>query len=179
MAVRSPATALAFRAEHYELQSRAGQQKFELSPVRDDEAAGLAERMCAIPPWSTYGIAPAHLQGLFRPAGNGAMALAVRTPGRIEPVGVAVVRWPWLIGPYMQFLGLDPQFHGQGLGSRVLTWMETEARLAGARNMWICAAGFNDGAQRLYERFGFTSVAALDDLIQDGIPEVLMRKRLR
>jgi ribosomal protein S18 acetylase RimI-like enzyme len=176
---RSPLAAPAFRAERYQLPILGGGQPVaELSPVQPDEAAGLASRMCAIPPWSTYQVNPALLESLFRVSAGGAIALAARLPDVAEPVGVAVIRWPWLIGPYMQFLGLDPSLHGQGLGTRVLTWMETEAKLAKARNLWICAAGFNDGAQRLYERFGFETVAALDDLIKDGVPEILMRKRL-
>jgi diamine N-acetyltransferase len=176
---RSPLAAPAFRADSYQLPVlKAGQPAAELSPVRPDEAAGLAARMCAIPPWSTYQVNAAHLESLFRVSAGGAVALAVRLPSTAEPVGVAVIRSPWLIGPYMQLLGLAPDVHGQGLGTRVLCWMEAEAKLANARNLWICAAGFNEGAQRLYERFGFVPVAALDDLIQNGVPEILMRKRL-
>jgi GNAT superfamily N-acetyltransferase len=177
LVIRLPATSLAFRADRYELTAVTGQSAIELSAVNQGEAADLAVRLSAIPPWSTYCVAPSQLERLFRSA-DGAIALAVRIPNRPAPVGIAVIRWPWLIGPYMQFLGLDPENHGQGLGSRVLHWMEAEAKLANARNMWICAAGFNDGAQRLYERFGFRTVAALDDLIRDGVPEILMRKRL-
>ena len=177
---RSPMAAPAFRADRYQLPVlAAGQPQVELSPVGHDEAADLAARMAAMPPWSTYGVNPALLEGLFRGAAGGAVALALRVPDAAAPIGVAVIRWPWLIGPYMQFLGLDPRVHGQGLGTRVLAWMEAEARLASARNLWICAAGFNNGAQRLYSRFGFETVAALDDLIQDGVPEILMRKQLK
>jgi diamine N-acetyltransferase len=170
----------AFRADRYELPMfAAGQSPATLTPVAASEAAGLAARMAAIPPWSTYGVNPVLLENLFRGTAGGAVALAVRLPNVTLPVGVAVIRSPWLIGPYMQFLGLEPSVHGQGLGTRVLHWMEAEARRTGARNIWICAAGFNDGAQRLYHRFGFETVAALDDLIQDGVPELLMRKRLK
>jgi diamine N-acetyltransferase len=177
---RSPMAAPAFRAERYQLPLlAAGQPHVELSPVGDDEAADLAARMAAIPPWSTYGVNPAHLDALFRGTAGGVVALALRLPDSAPPMGVAVIRWPWLIGPYMQFLGLDPRVHGQGLGTRVLVWMEAEARLANARNLWICAAGFNNGAQRLYSRFGFEAVAALEDLIQEGVPEILMRKQLK
>jgi diamine N-acetyltransferase len=175
---RLPLSAPAFGADWYQLPTvLPGQPPVHLSPVRQDEAADLASRMAAIPPWSTYAIKPAHLESLFRTTVGG-VAFALRLPDQTSPIGVAVVRSPWLIGPYMQFLGLDPVVHGQGIGSRVLDWMEAEALLAGARNLWICAAGFNDGAQRLYQRCGFETVAALDDLIQDGVPEILMRKRL-
>jgi diamine N-acetyltransferase len=179
MTDRLPPAAPAFQAECYQLPTRTPDERpLELSPVRPEEAADLASRMAAIPPWSTYAIKSGHLESLFRATAGGAVALAVRRPEITAPLGVAVVRSPWLIGPYMQFLGLDPRFHGQGIGTRILGWMEAEARLAGARNLWICAAGFNEGAERLYRRNGFEAVVALDDLIQDGVPELLMRKRL-
>jgi diamine N-acetyltransferase len=169
-----------FRAESYDLPVLAtGQEPMTLTPVTPDEAAGLARQMASIPPWSTYGVNPGHLEGLFRGIAGGAATLALRRPGELAPLGVAVVRSPWLLGPYMQFLGLAPHVHGQGLGTRVLSWMQAEATSAGSRNIWICAAGFNEGAQRLYTRFGFKPVATLDDLIIDGVAEVLMRKRLQ
>jgi diamine N-acetyltransferase len=177
MVVRHPPTAPAFRADRYEV-PEPGAAPLVLSPVRHDEAADLAGQMSRMPPWSTYPIAAEQLERLFQASGDGAIVLALRSSGRTAPLGVAVVRWPWLRGPYMQFLGLDPDFHGRGLGSRVLGWMDTEARQAGASNLWICVAGFNAGAQRLYSRCGFETVAALDDLVKDGVPELLMRKRL-
>jgi diamine N-acetyltransferase len=175
----SPLTAPPFGATRYELAPLDTRQTAaDLSPVQPDEAAALAEMMCAIPPWSTYAVKPAHLESLFRVTAGGAYALALRVPTMPQPVGVVVIRSPWLIGPYVQFLGLDPCVHGHGLGTRVLYWLEAEAKLANARNLWICVAGFNTGAYRLYKRFGFERVATLDDLIKDGIPEILMRKRL-
>ena len=178
MSAPSPPTA-PFRADRYDLPTLAGgQAPASLTPVVAFEAGPLAARMAAIPPWSTYGVSPALLESLFHGTAGGAVALAVRQANTTAPVGVLVIRSPWLIGPYVQFLGLESAIQGQGLGSRMLAWLEAEARQAGFRNLWICAAGFNDGAQRLYQRCGFETVAALDDLIQDGVPELLMRKKL-
>ena len=178
MPAPSPPTA-PFRADRYDLPTLAPEQAtLLLMPVAASEAGPLAARMAAIPPWSTYGVSPAHLESLFRSTAGGVVALAVRRSDTTAPVGVVVIRSPWLIGPYVQFLGLDPVVQGQGLGRRMLHWLESEARQAGFRNLWICAAGFNEGAQRLYHHCGFETVAALDDLIQDGVPELLMRKKL-
>jgi hypothetical protein len=112
MSARSPLAAPPFRAERYQLPQLApGQFVVELSPMQPNEAADLAARMAAIPPWSTYAIKPAHLESLFRTTDCGAVALAIRIADVPVPMGVAVVRSPWLIGPYVQFLGLDPSVH--------------------------------------------------------------------
>ena len=41
-----------------------------------------------------------------------------------------------------------------------------------------CASSFNSNALRFYARHGFERAATLDGLVQDGIDEVLLRKRL-
>jgi diamine N-acetyltransferase len=168
----APAQSQAFRADRYTL-GRAG---LWLSPIDPAEAAGLAEALSVIDPWARYGTTPAHLAALFRPAADGGIRLAIRHGAPHVPVGVALVRHPWLAGPYLQFLALLPGHQGRGFGSVVLDWFEAEARAGGARNLWICAVAFNAGAQRLYARKGFAPAAVFDDLIKPGFDEILMRK---
>ncbi len=164
----------AFRAESYALPA-AG---LSLSAVTAAEAQALGAALAAIDPWQHYGITAANLAGLFAPAADGGIRLAVRRSTGAAPIGVVVIRSPWLVGPYMQFLAVLPGAQGKGIGRAVLDWFAAEAGSAGARNAWICAAAFNHGAQRLYRRCGYEPAAVLDGLIATGIDEVLMRKRL-
>ncbi|MEQ1616449.1 MAG: N-acetyltransferase [Hyphomicrobiaceae bacterium] len=164
----------AFRAEHYEL-APAG---LWLSTITADEAPGLGAALAVIDPWVRYGTTAVNLTALFTPNTDGGIRLAIRTTRNGPPIGVAVIRSPWLGGPYMQFLALLPGAQGLGHGRAMLDWFEVEARVAGLRNIWICAAAFNDDALRLYERHGFERIAVLDNLIKPGFDEVLMRKRL-
>ncbi len=164
----------AFRAERYDLVPSG----LSLSAVTAAEAPALGAALAAIEPWSRFGLSAANLASLFAPAADGGIRLAIRSAPNGTPIGVAVIRSPWLVGPYMQFLGVLPGAQGAGFGSAILAWYEAEARAAGMRNVWICAASFNDGAVRLYERCGFEHVVVLDDLIKPGFDEVLMRKRL-
>jgi diamine N-acetyltransferase len=60
----------------------------------------------------------------------------------------------------------------------MLGWFEARARAGGQRNVWLCVSGFNDAAQAFYRAHGWETAAALPGLIQDGVDEVLMRKRL-
>jgi len=41
-----------------------------------------------------------------------------------EPVGIISVRYPWLLGPYLGFLGIIPQAQGKGLGKVLMNWLE-------------------------------------------------------
>ena len=83
-----------------------------------------------------------------------------------------------LRGPYLQFLGVLPTFQRLGLGRAMLTWFEKEARARGERNLWVATSDFNQNALRFYEHQGFEHAAVLDDLVRDGISEILLRKRL-
>ena len=91
-----------------------------------------------------------------------------------SPVAVAVHE-DWLKGPYLQLLGLLPDFQSRGIGSSVMGWF---AECAGpdTRNLWVISSAFNTGAIAFYRRHGFTEVATLRDLVADGFDEILLRK---
>ncbi len=127
-------------------------------------------------PWSRYPFSPEALATYFAGGEPHAPRFAVEVGG--ETAGAIGLRLELLRGPYLQFLGILPAYQRLGLGSLLLQWMEREAG-SSARNLWVCAADFNADAQRFYERHGFTRVALLDDLVQDGRDEVLLRKRLK
>ena len=92
--------------------------------------------------------------------------------------GVLCVRFPWLKGPYIELLAMLPGHQGHGLGAKALSFVETEARRAGMRNIWVCASQFNESAQRFYKRNGFVEVGTLPGLVADGFAETLLRKPL-
>lgn len=163
-----------FRADAYTLED-AG---LHLSPPCTGEADELGEALSRIDPWVRYGVPGEVLARLFRPSGDGGIHLAVRRAATTVPIGIVIVRHPWLAGPYLQFLGLRPEAQGKGIGRRLLRWFEDEARAAGARYLWICTSAFNAGALALYQRTGFETAATLDALITPEIDELLLRKRL-
>ena len=170
----SPPRPQPFRAETYAL----GLSGVQLSRLREDEAVQLGTALAAIEPWSRYGTSAANLAALFTPSADGGVRLGIKLTGTDQLIGVVVIRYPWLTGPYMQFLALLPGYQGCGYGRAILDWFAAEARAVGARNIWICAVSFNEGARRLYTRCGYREVAVLDDLIKPGFDEVFMRKRL-
>jgi len=115
-----------------------------------------------------------HLAAYFAASEANVARFVVRHDGALA--GAVIVREPWLLGPYLQFLGLLPGWQGQGLGRAILDWMDREAP-AGARNLWLCVTASNDKARGFYEKLGFTQAAALPDLVADGKDEILMRRQ--
>jgi len=146
-----------------------------LVPMSASLAEAIGPGLAAIDPWARVGYAAERMTGFLAATETGAQRYAVLVGD--QPAGTVVIRDPWLHGPYLHLIGLLPPFHGLGIGSRALDWMDAEVR-GRYRNLWLCVSEFNDNARRLYERNGFVLAGRLDSLVFDGLTELLMRKRL-
>ena len=147
-----------------------------LAGMTPDAAAALGSGLAAIDPWARVDYGSARFARFLDAREDGAQRYRIDAAGALA--GAMVVRNPWLAGPYLNTLGLLPGCSGRGIGDVVLTWFETEARHAKARNIWLCVSSFNAGAQRFYRTHGFERTASFDNLAFDGFDEILMRKRL-
>lgn len=146
-----------------------------LAPLEDSEAQPLAAACAAIDPWARMSYADDRLARFFLRRDPAAPVRAIRCGSTLA--GAAVVRYPWLKGPYLEFLAVLPGWQSRGIGAAVLGWMEREA--AGHdRNLWVLASDFNERAIAFYARYGFRSVAPLPDLAVEGFTEILLRKHL-
>jgi GNAT superfamily N-acetyltransferase len=137
-------------------------------------APRLAAAIVAIPPWSAMNYPAEALARFLASSDDGAFRYLVEVDG--AEAGAVSVRHPWLKGPYLELLALLPPFQRQGIGARIVSWFEEAGRALGARNLWVCASSFNDGALRFYQRHGFQPAAAVPGLVADGYEEILLRK---
>jgi len=167
---------MAYRAERYHLTLIGHASGASLEPMSEGAATTLGASFAAMEPWLGYGVSPHGLAAFLGGAEPGCAKFAIEMDGKLA--GAVVVREPWLLGPYLQFLGLLPGWQGRGLGKALLDWMAAEAP-PNARHLWLCVTGSNARARAFYEREGFEHAARLADLVADGTDELLMRRRLR
>ena len=153
-----------------------GGRVISLHTMSADAAATLGQAFAAIDPWARYPFSVAALTAYLATIESDAPRYAIHVDGALA--GAIGTRGAWLRGPYLQFLGVLPTFQRLGLGRAMLTWFEKEARARGERNLWVATSDFNQNALRFYEHQGFEHAAVLDDLVRDGISEILLRKRL-
>jgi GNAT superfamily N-acetyltransferase len=135
---------------------------------------GVAAKIAAIAPWSAMNYKAEALARFLAAPDSCASRYLIEVEG--AEAGAMSVRFPWLKGPYLELLALLPPFQRRGLGASLVAWFEREALKRGARNLWVCASSFNDGALRFYGRHGFKPAATLQGLVADGYDEVLLRK---
>ena len=140
------------------------------------DAGFLGTGFAGIEPWSRYPFTAGTLTSYFVAKDDAARCYVIEHGSDVA--GALGLRLNWLRGPYIQFLGVLPGHQKSGIGARLLTWISETSAESGARNLWVAASDFNASALRFYECHGFTRVATLDGLIQDGRDEVLLRKRL-
>jgi GNAT superfamily N-acetyltransferase len=135
----------------------------------------VAEALAASEPWRTLG---SSADGLRRYLAGGDPALhrfVVRFEGACA--GVLCVRCPWLRGPFLEVIACFEPHRGRGLGSALLSWLESRSALQHA-NVWACVSTSNRPARAFYARRGFAEIAELDALLRPGLGEILLRKRL-
>jgi ribosomal protein S18 acetylase RimI-like enzyme len=143
------------------------------TPPGPEQAQTIASMLAASDPWLTLNFSASALAAYLTRDDPALRRYMITVSGR--PAGVICVRHPWLRGPYIELLGISPNFRGQGLGGQVLAWAEAEAR-RGAKNLWVVASAFNQRALDFYQRQGFRTVATLPGLVAPGQDEILLRK---
>ncbi len=140
------------------------------------DAQFLSKELVKIEPWKTLNSSEQGLIDGFQYQDSSTNTYSVMLDDK--PVGIISVRYPWLVGPYLGFLGLIPSSQGKGLGKALMAWLEENAKAHSARNIFICVSDFNNEAYEFYKTCGFSKVANLDGLIVDGHGEFLLRKQL-
>jgi ribosomal protein S18 acetylase RimI-like enzyme len=143
-----------------------------LSPI---DAELLSQSFAASQPWLTLGITASMLNNYLLREDNYLFRYTVRVNDNLA--GVICLRYPWLRGPYIELLGLIEIYRGQGIGSQLLNWAETEARYQ-SNNLWLLTSSFNELAQQFYSRHGFQQIGRIEGLIHTDYDELLLRKRL-
>lgn len=141
------------------------------------EYAGvLARSLTDIDPWKRMGFTIQGLENYFLRPDAYCFRFAASAGG--ETAGAVAIRYPWMRGPYVEFLGLIPAFQKMGIGVDIMNWIEEMAVKGCDRNLWVAVSSFNEPAKAFYLRGGFVQVADLDGLVNDDFTELLLRKRL-
>jgi [ribosomal protein S18]-alanine N-acetyltransferase len=89
--------------------------------------------------------------------------------------GIAVVRQKFLLGDYVELLGVADWAKGKGLGKRLLTHIEA-AVFARTKNLFACVSDFNDQARLFYKKQGYQEIGPMPNFLIPGSAEILLRK---
>jgi diamine N-acetyltransferase len=146
-----------------------------LMPLTEEQALAVAEMLSTSEPWMSLKFSATSLTNYLMRDDAALRRYVVSVDGNLA--GVICVRHPWLRGPYIELLGVFPDYRGKGLGKQVLAWVETEARRE-SKNLWVLTSSFNHQALNFYQGLGFYPIGPIQGLVSPEYDEILLRKNL-
>jgi len=112
---------------------------------------------------------------------TGGLHVAV-AEGRVEGFYVNEPMGAFLVFPYLHLLAVRTSNRGKGIGTALLTHLETAMLLKpgypSRPKIFLLVASDNLRAVSFYVRTGYTRIAAIDDMFGPGDTELIMMKDL-
>jgi ribosomal protein S18 acetylase RimI-like enzyme len=124
-------------------------------------------------PWKKLGYSNADWNRIFCPLPQGRDAYVAELQGAVA--GIAILREKFLLGDYLELLGVAPWARGKGLGSWLLGHIETIV-FGRTKNLFACVSDFNEQARAFYKRQGFQEIGPMPNFLIPGSAEILLRK---
>jgi len=150
-----------------------------IRPLAAADVGPLARALSALPLLQRYRRDEAALARDLAAALARGDGLAVAVDGA-GPAGLA-----WFLpsgtlgmGAYLRLIAVVPGREGAGVGAALLAAFEQAAAVAGP-HAFLLVSDFNAGAQRFYERHGWTRSGAFPGLVLPDVTELLYWKRTR
>ena len=144
-----------------------------IRPMMAEDRSGVIELLAFSDPWKRLGYQANDWDSYFAPLPQGRDSYVVDWNGRVA--GIAVVRQKFLLGDYVELLGVADWARGEGLGSLLLAHVEV-AVFERAKNLFACVSDFNDQARHFYKKQGYREVGPMPNFLIPGSAEILLRK---
>jgi ribosomal protein S18 acetylase RimI-like enzyme len=147
--------------------------------LAEPDVPALASAVAALPLMARYGRTPERLEASLRAAlGRGEALLVAEEDGALAGLAWFLPAGTLAMGGYLKLIAVLHGGQGRGTGAALLEAFEAAVARESA-HAFLLVSDFNAGAQRFYERHGYTRVGALPGLVLPDVGEVLYWKRLR
>jgi ribosomal protein S18 acetylase RimI-like enzyme len=143
-----------------------------IRPLPDDaEARACALLIADTEPWKTINFRPDQLlQRLTNPKRD---VYVAELDGQIA--GALILHLDGPLNGYIQTIVVFAEFQCRGIGKKLMAFAE-EKIFRQSPNVFLCVAHFNKHAQKFYAELGYQQVGELENYLQNGVTEMLLRK---
>ena len=124
-------------------------------------------------PWKTLGYAARDWDRIFCPIPQGRDAYVADVDGKVA--GIAIVKQKFLLGDYLELLGVAGWARKQGIGDRLLSHVE-HLVFGRTKNLFACVSDFNQPAREFYKKQGYHEIGPMPNFLIPGSAEILLRK---
>lgn len=126
-------------------------------------------------PWKTLGYDQEDWGRIFCPTPQGRDSFVGEIEGTIA--AIAIVRQKFLLGDYLELLGVAGWARGKGMGTQLLRHIESLV-FARTKNLFACVSDFNKGARDFYKKQGYQEIGPMPNFLIPGTAEILLRKTI-
>jgi [ribosomal protein S18]-alanine N-acetyltransferase len=142
----------------------------EMTPEDRDTVVDL---LAESDPWKALGYTNDDWHRIFCPLPPGREGYVLEWNGRVA--GIALVRQKFLLGDYLELLGIAPWARSRGFGGRILTHIESIV-FGRTQNLFACVSDFNTSARAFYRKMGYQEIGPMPNFLIPGSAEMLLRK---
>jgi ribosomal protein S18 acetylase RimI-like enzyme len=142
-------------------------------PMMAEDRAAVIELLADSDPWKRLGYQTKDWDGYFTPLPQERDSYIVDQNGRIA--GIAIVRQKFLLGDYLELLGVADWAKRKGLGGTLLGHIEPLV-FGRTKNLFACVSDFNDQARHFYKKQGYQEIGPMPNFLIPGSAEILLRK---
>jgi ribosomal-protein-alanine N-acetyltransferase len=114
---------------------------------------------------------------VLRAIGDASTNVAVMTDAVDTIIGFGIMQY-WLETSHLALFAVRPSHRNQGLGSRLVEWLEKPARIAGIERIKVEARADNQKAIAFYRRLGFVPVRTVTGYYGGVVDAVQLEKQL-
>jgi ribosomal protein S18 acetylase RimI-like enzyme len=124
-------------------------------------------------PWRKLGYTEDDWNRIFCPTPQGRDCYVALLDGQVA--GVAILKQNFLLGDYLELLGVAVWARQKGIGGHLLGHIE---RLVFERtkNLFACVSDFNEPARAFYKKHGYQEIGPMPNFLIPGSAEMLLRK---
>jgi [ribosomal protein S18]-alanine N-acetyltransferase len=144
-----------------------------IRPMQPDDREAVVNLLAESDPWKTLGYGKDDWSRIFCPIPQDREAYVLEHEGRVA--GIAIVKPKFLMGDYLELLGIAPWARGQGLGARMLEQIESIV-FGRTKNLFACVSDFNVSARDFYRKMGYQEIGPMPNFLIPGSAEMLLRK---
>lgn len=144
-----------------------------IRPMRPDDREVVIQLLADSDPWKTLGYDHRDWSRIFCPIPQGRESFVALAGDRIA--GIAIVRQKFLLGDYLELLGVAGWARHRGTGRQLLAHVEALV-FARTKNLFACVSDFNTGARDFYRKQGYREIGPMPNFLVPGSAEILLRK---
>lgn len=124
-------------------------------------------------PWNTLGYGVDDWSRIFCPLPQGRDSYIAELEGQVA--GVAIVKQRFLLGDYLELLGVAAWARQKGVGGHLLKHIE-DLVFQRTKNLFACVSDFNEPARTFYKKQGYQEIGPMPNFLIPGSAEILLRK---